>query len=124
MATPGVSFLTLSRLLASSFGFASSLAGSFPPPEAEELCACVGIALWERVAQASRNITMNPGKKPNRGSRFTAPSLIPDLPERPRGRTKVDFNHCCFVKQEQLLNVFQKNCQSFVNQGSLRSKSL
>src|SRR5260370_5975597 len=101
IATPGVSFLTLSRLLASSFGFASSLAGSFPPPEAEELCAWVGIALRERVAQASRNITMNPGKKPNRGSRFTATALVPDLPGRPGGRTNEVVNRCGFLTQEQ-----------------------
>src|SRR5260370_38522859 len=104
MATPGVSFLTLSRLLASSFGFASSLAGSFPPPEAEELCAWVGIALRERVAQASRNITMKPGKKPNRGSLVTATPLVPDLPEAPPGSTNGDFNAGSVLRRERLLS--------------------
>src|ERR1700676_1213815 len=89
MATPGVSFLTLSRSLASSLGFASSLAPS-SPAGAEEVCACVGIEMGPRVKQASKNVTMNSGRKPNRGSRFTATSLIPDLPEGPRGKTELD----------------------------------
>src|ERR1700680_707086 len=90
MTTPGVSFLTLSRSLASSFGFASSLAASSLAAGAEEVCACVGIEMGPRVKQASKNVTMNSGRKPNRGSRFTATSLIPDLPEGPRGKTELD----------------------------------
>src|SRR6266404_4086895 len=125
---PGVSFFTFSlgfaasAALASSLGaLASSLGFSSPWPAGlssgpEGLCAAAGIdALRSNVRQTDRTITNQLRGRNNCTSRFTAPSLDPDLPDRPRGRTEVnsitgniqDKNNCLMLPRN-LVNLLSK----------------
>src|SRR5258708_1509685 len=93
-AKPAVSFFTSSLDFAASFGLASSL--GLPSPlavessDVEESCATAGTEARNKVRQTDRTITNQLRRRNLRTSRFTVPSLDPDLPERPRGRTEMN----------------------------------
>src|SRR4029077_20892053 len=88
-AKPGVSFFTSALGFAASLDFASSL-GLLSPlaarfsPDAELSCAAAGTEENNKVRHKYMRIISPLGTRNWYASRFTAPSLDPDLPERPR----------------------------------------